>query len=465
MNSTSTYISLMLISVSIVMVACTVLVNLPEGGNDLIIGKRCWFHLSLLAMGGSTLFAALFSKREMTFTFSITDVWMFVLFVFCGAMYNWDTTDPAKFAFAFQLLVLWFMLRIGLSIFPELSPFLMSILLCIGCVEALSGIVQRFGLTGDEHFLAHFTGSFINKTSYGGYLATLFPVSLCWALRYGTCKKRQWWRIKTLLFYAALPALVTIMLILPAVIDRVTWLAVVIPCSWIAWRCFHLGHILKHMKLRHSVAFTYAGIFLAVTAFITISGLCVSHPFEGNLALQYHPTFSLHPADALAQADLTGFTKITHSPHLPYRNTEINVFLLLLFLSLQGSCFYLAYKKRLIDVCGALLAATIFMVFSFSLVRPPFLITLVLISVLSNLHSTPPQPVRIHYGGKIYTLCRSHWTPAALRLGKGGIVLLALSLLVIAHSLFLSQPDAYQHYRHWVKQTSEMNYDWKITVE
>lgn len=457
MNYTSNYISLMLISVSIVMVACIVLVNIPQSGSDMILGKRCWFHLSLLCLGGSLLFTTLFSTKEISFTFSVTDLLAIMLFLLCGIVYSWDLMQrPDKFAFSIQLVILWFMLRMSLSIFPYLSAFVMSITLCIGSIEALLGIVQLFNLAADDYFLAHLTGSFINKISYGGYLALLFPVSLCWVLRYGMCRKTQWWNLRTLLFYTALPAMILIMFILPAIINLSIWLAVILPCIWIAWRCFSLGNVLKQMKLRHSVAFTYAGIFLAVIVFITISSMYITHTHPGPFSFfQYHPTFSLHPKDALASADLSGFTNITHSPYLPYWQTEVNVLLLVLFLCMQGCCFYQAYQKRMMDVCGALLAATVFMVSSFSLVRPPFLITLVLISVLSNLHPLSFQPVTIRYGGKKYTLGRKRWMPA-LRLDRGSVILFTFLLLLTAYSIFYLQTDTYDYYKDWIKQASHM---------
>lgn len=466
MNYTSNYISLMLLSVSIVMVACVVLVDISQGGDDLILGKRCWFHLSLLCLGGSLLFTALFATKEISVTFSITDLLAVMLFFLCGIVYSWDIAlRPDKFALSLQLVVLWFMLRVGLSVFPYLSAFVMSIILCIGSVEALLGIVQLFNLAPAGHFMAQLTGSFVNTTSYGGYLALLFPVSLCWVLRYGMCRKTQWWNLRTLLFYTALPALALFMFILPSIINFSVWLAVMVPCIWIGWRCFSLGNILKQMKLRHSVAFTYAGIFLAVVGFVMVSGIYIAHTYPEHFSfLQYHPTFRLHPKDALASADLTAFTDITHSPYLPYRQTEVNVLLLVLFLCVQSCCFYQAYQRRMMDVCGAILAATVFMVFSFSLVRPPFLITLVLICVLSNLHPLSFQTVTIRYGGKKYTLGRKRWLPA-VRLGRSGVILFAFLLVLTAYSVFYLQTDTYEYYQQWMKQTYEMKYDWKIAIE
>ena len=468
MNSTSNYISLMFTSIGTIMIACIVLVNLPEIGNNLTLGKRCWFHLSLLFLGTSIFFTSLFYPEKISFHFSITDALALCLLLISGFIHKWDITqEPDKFALALQLVILWFMLRIGLTMYAELSVFIITIILCIGSVEAVIGIIQFFSLTPEDHFLSQLTGSFINTTGYSGYLAILLPISLCWVLRYGTCRKSDWWSIRTLLFYIALPTLLLIMIILPAIINFTTWLAIIIPCIWISIRCLKWGHLLNKMKLRHSVVFTYAAIFLFVAIFITISSNYISKTSHGNTQLfQYHPTFNLHPKDPLAQVDLSGFKNVTASPHLPYRDAEINIVLISFLILFQAACFYQAYKRKLIDICGAILTATIFMIFSFSLVRPPFLITLILIDAVSTFRSSTNQPIKMHLGNKLYTVRPPHWVyvPSSIYLKRKGIALFSLLLLLVTYSLFHAQKDTYLSYQKWIEQKSAVQYEWGIDM-
>lgn len=466
MNSTSNYLSLLLLSAASILVAAIVLAIIPGTCNDLLIGKRCWLHLSTLFLGGSLFFTSILYRKTIPFCFSLTDALLLLLVISNGIIYNWNLhTDPDKFALSLQLLFLWFMLRIGLSMFPELSIFMTAILLCIGSVEALLGITQFFHLAAEEHFLSRLTGSFINSDSYGGYLALLLPISLCWVLRYGSCSKTGCLNIRTLLFYVALPALILIMIILPSVINFTTWLATILPCIWIAGRYFSGGKLMKKKKLRHSIVFTYATLFIIAAVFVAFSGLCISHAFERNIRLfEYQPTFSLHPQDALAGTELPALTTITADPPLPYRLTEINVFILCLFIGALSSCFYSAYKKGMTDICGALLAAMIYATFSFPLIRTPFLVTLTFIAAIGALRPRLQKPVRIRNSGKLYSIRAARWRPESVCLGKNGIILLAIVLLTGSHMLFFQQKEAYAHYKKWIEERNKIQYEWTLPV-
>ncbi len=465
MNSTS-YLSILLIAVASMLTAATVLAILPVTSNDLLLGKRCWLHLSLLFMGGSLLFAALVYRKNLAFRLSVTDLLLVLLALVTGVIYEWNIDASEKFPLCLQLLLLWFMLRTGLSMFPELGIFFISILLCLGCIEALLGIIQFFHLAEEKHFLSHLTGSFINSDSYGGYLAMLLPVSLYWVLRYGSCRKTDCLDIRTLLFYSALPTLMLIMVILPAVISLTTWLAAIFPCIWIAWKCFSWGKLMKKMKRSHSVAFTYALLVVAVAVFITFSGIYISHTVEGDMRLfRYQPTFSLHPEDVLEITPLTYFTEITRVVHLPDGHSEINILTLVLVVAILCSCFYSAYKKGMADVCGALIAALIYTVFSFPLLRAPFLVTLTFIGVISTVPAKTNRPV-VSSGSKTTgRLMNFRNDLFPFWVNKSGTVLLIAFLLAGSHWLLFRQKEVYAFYRKWIEETAQTRYEWEVPAK
>ncbi|MCC8170326.1 MAG: hypothetical protein LIP00_00795 [Parabacteroides sp.] len=465
MNSTS-YFSILLIAVASMLTAATVLAILPVTCNDLLLGKRCWLHLSLLFMGGSLLFATLVYPKKLIFRLSVTDVLLVLLALVTGVIYQWNIDASAKFPLCLQLLLLWFMLRTGLSMFPELGVFFISILLCLGCIEALLGITQFFHLAEEKHFLSHLTGSFINSDDYGGYLAMLLPISLYWVLRYGSCRKTDCLDIRTLLFYSALPTLMLIMVILPAVINLVTWLAAILPCIWIAWKCFSWGKLLKKMKRSYSIAFTYALLVVAVAGFITFSGIYISHTIEGDMRLfRYQPTFSLHPADVFEAARFTYFTDITRVVRLPDGVSEINILTLVLVVAIVCSCFYSAYKKGMADICGALIAALIYIVFSFPLLRAPFLVTLTFIGVVSTVPAKTSRPAVSSAGRAAgrFTPFRNVLFP--FWVNKAGVVLLIAFLLGGSHWLLFRQKEVYAFYRKWIEETSQTRYEWEVPAK
>lgn len=465
MNSTS-YLSILLIAVASMLTAATVLAILPVTYNDLLLGKRCWLHLSLLFMGGSLLFAALVYHKKLTIRLSVTDVLLVLLALVTAIIYEFDIDASEKFPLCLQLLLLWFMLRTGLSMFPELGIFFISILLCLGCIEALLGITQFFHLAEEKHFLSHLTGSFINSDAYGGYLAMLLPVSLYWVLRYGSCRKNDCLDIRTLLFYSALPTLMLIMVILPAVISLTTWLAAILSCIWIAWKCFSWGKLLKKMKRSYKSAFTYALLVVAVAAFITFSGIYISHTVEGDMRLfRYQPTLSLHPEDVLETTPLTYFTDITRAVRLPDGLSEINILTLVLVVAIVCSCFYSAYKKGMPDVCGALIAALIYIVFSFPLLRAPFLVTLTFIGVISTVPAKAKRPVVLSMKETTGRLMNFRNNLFPLWVNKGGIVLLIALLLAGSHWLLFRQKDVYAFYRKWIEETAQTRYEWNVPAK
>lgn len=465
MNSTS-YLSILLIAVASMLTAATVLAILPVTYNDLLLGKRCWLHLSLLFMGGSLLFAALVYHQKLTFRLSVSDLLLVLLALVTGVIYEWNLDVSEKFPLCLQLLLLWFMLRTGLSMFPELGIFFISILLCLGCIEALLGIIQFFHLVEEKHFLSHLTGSFINSEAYAGYLAMLLPVSLYWVLRYGSCRKARCLDIRTLLFYSALPTLMFIMVILPAVISLTTWLAAILPCIWIAWKCLLRGKLMRKMKRSPGIAFTYALLVVSVAVFITFSGIYISHTVEGDMRLfRYEPTFSLHPEDVLEAAPLAYFTEVTSVVRLPRGQSEINILTLVLVVGILCSCFYSAYKKGMADICGALIAALIYTVFSFPLLRAPFLVTLTFIGVISTVPAKAERPVAAFTAKSISRVTHFRNNLLPLWVNKGGVVLLIAFLLASSHWLLFRQTEVYAFYKKWIEESAQTRYEWEVPAK
>lgn len=96
-------------------------------------------------------------------------------------------------------------------------------LILSGCVEALWGMGQIYGLFRSNHALYMLTGSFYNPGPYSGYLAMVFPVSLDEWLRLRKTRVRTMY--DTLLMYASGGVCVLLLCVLPAGMSRAAWIA------------------------------------------------------------------------------------------------------------------------------------------------------------------------------------------------------------------------------------------------
>lgn len=96
-------------------------------------------------------------------------------------------------------------------------------LILSGCVEALWGMGQIYGLFRSNHALYMLTGSFYNPGPYSGYLAMVFPVSLDEWLRLRKTRVRTTY--DTLLMYASGGVCVLLLCVLPAGMSRAAWIA------------------------------------------------------------------------------------------------------------------------------------------------------------------------------------------------------------------------------------------------
>jgi hypothetical protein len=118
--------------------------------------------------------------------------------------------------------------RINRSFFPVLF----MALLAGGMIQAAYGNLQIWGLCASHHDRFRLTGSFFNPGPYTGYLSCIFPVALgfyLFAVR--PLKKTASKRLFTTVFIV--PALMLILMILPASRSRAAWLAIILSSAYL----------------------------------------------------------------------------------------------------------------------------------------------------------------------------------------------------------------------------------------
>lgn len=132
--------------------------------------------------------------------------------------YQYDKDlSPELLLFFIQIILLWFLLKIILSYFPDIKDFILIALLIWGVVEAVWGMGQLYNFFPAKHTLFKTTGSFLNPGPYGGFIALMFPISLYYWLNF---RNKNVWISYIFLFLG-----VVCLLVFPATMSRSAWIA------------------------------------------------------------------------------------------------------------------------------------------------------------------------------------------------------------------------------------------------
>jgi hypothetical protein len=201
------------------LVLSTVFVVSHDLADGIVSGKYFWFYSSI----GLTSLAACIAVvvGQVNIRFSALDV---LLLLFAGSVYlsallfNETVPNINRLTLFTLLLVFYFNYRILSGVLNKSihRNVLYGFIILTGIVEAVWGLCQLYGFAPSQHSLFKLTGSFFNPGPYAGYLAVVFPIALHYWM------KRQ--RVFRLL--SAITC-IAILLVLPAVMSRAAWLAVV----------------------------------------------------------------------------------------------------------------------------------------------------------------------------------------------------------------------------------------------
>ena len=129
MNNFFSYLRLLLLATSGMLLLCIIFAMNPELADGTLSGKICWFHFTSLLLAGGVLLME-FTTKKSRFIFSLPDALLLLLFGIVLVSYDKDENlQPERFLFIAQLVALWFMLRGALQAHQELRPFFITIII------------------------------------------------------------------------------------------------------------------------------------------------------------------------------------------------------------------------------------------------------------------------------------------------------------------------------------------------
>jgi O-antigen polymerase len=190
----------------------------------------------------------------------------------------------------------------------EVIPFtgiLVLVLISTGLVQAVWGLLQLYGITRSFHSGFKITGTFFNPAPYALYLAAIFPLALGNILgmnkletinenrmtiqglityirntSFGEeCKVQMTFVVNKLSSYISLLTVISILLVLPATMNRASWLGVIIGSLFVFNYRYDLFNRVK--LFLHSTFRTLVAIAI-VTLLIGLSGVGLYNLKKGS---------------------------------------------------------------------------------------------------------------------------------------------------------------------------------------
>lgn len=403
------YLRLLLFTLSGSLVLCTVFAFDPALADGLVVGKVCWFHTSMLCLAGCILFGVLTGKKS-CFRFSWADGALLLLAVVVLVTYDWTLNpEPMKLLFGGQLVMLWFMLRGILGMYPALTPFFLSVIMGTGLLEAVWGMGQLHGVYMSNHSLFRLTGSFFNPGPFSGYMAVVLPVCLGVMLALSNCRKNAWWQMRTILFYLSVICTVGIVVVLPAGMSRSAWLAAIVSCGWVLWMytgCWNKIRSVWTNYRKQSIAILIVGVILGVVGLMGIYRMkkdsadgrllmwkvtakaMGDQPLIGTGVGGFPAAFAKAQAEYFASGEASATEEmVAGCPEYAFNEylqigVELGVAGLLVFLAWLGCILYYSIRNKRYGISGGILSLMIFAFSSYPLQLPSFWVLLFFLSAM-----------------------------------------------------------------------------------
>lgn len=421
------YIRILLLSVGGMLVSCTVLIVMSEQSNGMIAGKQSWIYFSLIWFTLSVLFVLITLKGKFSFSFSLSDVFVFAGIAFLVITYPWKLNPaPDKLNIAVLLTALWFLLRITLATYPFLFSFFLFIYIFTGGAEAIWGMAQLFPAVSGGYAVEKIVGSFYTEEAFSGYLAIILPLCLSTACYYRNCRKLQWWRASTLLYYTSTVNSILILLALFICANRLAWMAAVVSGCWVVWMRLGLSWKIKqkwHLSHTSFTVIAAIGILLLLTIGGSI-GLVKNNAIDEKLPV-WKVSMTIASEKPVTGIGMGGFPNAVSRLVPPDKNagnlpremtggvtsvkplyvsneylqivTEHGIIGLILYLGLLVSAFYTGLKNKQWGAAGGLISLSVFSLASYPLQIPSFLVTLTFFLTICQVPYQAIVPPRLFY--------------------------------------------------------------------
>lgn len=302
--------------------------------------------------------------------------------------------------------ILYFFARFILTFFPRLNQIFYLLLLFWGISEVIYGQLQLLGITPSNNGLYYLTGSFSNPGPFSGFLATLFPLTLC-AIR----NKSTNLKIEKLHQWIGWIGLFCFLSLLPVGMSRAAWLATIIGGSIVLIQWFPWKFSLRKQIERNQKRFWWSMIGLWVMIFAIGIGIYLlkKDSADGRLLIWKVSTHLIAEqpwvgigggqfAGAYGKAQATYFAngtatpqeeRVAGSPEYSFNEflqitVEHGLLGLGLFLFVLINAFQQAWRNKQIGLVGSLSALLTFSCFSYPFHVPQLLALLALFLALAH---------------------------------------------------------------------------------
>lgn len=375
-----------------------------------------YFLLFPMSVGVSLVsIVALFSffVREGNFRLSLPDILISILVIYYAARYDYQLQLANwKIVYAVLLLILWFATRILISYIHISRDILLGGIVGIGCMLTVWGLLQLYNCVDSNHRIFAITGPFYNPGPYSGYIAMIFPISLCRLLK-SKGAARYFWLISFSLMLC----------ILPAGMSRSAWLALFVSSIWLLAIHYRLvNKLIFFTKARPRVAM---GCFLSLLCTLLLilfalfymkadsangrlfiwENTCKAisaHPLVGYGIGTFSHVYGSVQSEHFASGNYTDLEeRVAGSPEYAFNEylqmcVEGGLLLLLFFLAISIWIIIRGINNEEYGACAGLISLFVFSFSSYPFQILPFMMVGVILSTICitnkksdvNIHST-----------------------------------------------------------------------------
>ena len=283
-----------------------------------------------------------------------------------------------------------------MAYFADFSKFVSWALMLWGAAEAVMGLLQVFGFMASRHSLYALTGTFYNPGPYSGFLAMVLPVCLYEFLAAKRARSR-WRKVAS-----AIVALL-IIAVLPAGMSRSAWVAAAVACLWVygfyaKWgRSLRLGWIFERKLI--------LGIIICGVVQVAVLGYLMyvlkpesaqgrllmwrftcqaiaEKPWTGHGTGGFAAAYGNEQEAYFAQGQYQDWEEwVAGSPEYAFNEylqlaVEHGIPVAVAVVAVVCLCWFAAFRKRRIGICGGLLSLMVFAFSSYPFQFPAFVAAL-----------------------------------------------------------------------------------------
>ncbi|WP_157970291.1 O-antigen ligase family protein [Albibacterium indicum] len=384
---------------------CTVFVVDDSITQGIVIGQTFWFYKTLPAVALATFCSYLINKNPIGF--SIVDG-LFLLFMISGIVITWfparELTPITQTLF--NVLILYFLIKIQLSQVHNSSVILIVCFLLSGFIEAVWGLRQLYGFTHSQHSLFKTTGSFYNPGPYAGYLAMIAPMALHFFLRGNNALNGKITRNAILAIAAT--SFISIVIILPSTASRASWLSAIAGClAVMIFNNRQLINLFATVKRKKIAFISFIGLMALTVAFYSLyvfkkdsaDGRFLiwkntieqikDNPFGVGIGF-YAGSYGKYQAEYFENKNgteqeemIAGVPQYAFNEYLQIC-AEWGIFPFLLFLTILALSISSAIKNKKIAPLGGLISLLVFAGMSYPFSLMPFVISLIVLIAICN---------------------------------------------------------------------------------